>query len=67
MNHPRNVAVIQPLAFLLRRIIFAVIIVLMVNMMVHCIFGVFLLMLTCLFFLGFVITEMQWQSKWVNY
>ena len=67
MNHPRHVALVHPLAFLLRRILFAVIIVFMVNLMVHCIFGVFLLMLTCLFMLGYVLHEWQWQSNWISY
>ena len=67
MNHPHRVALVHPILFLLRRIMFAVIIVFMVNLMVYNVLGVFMLMLTCLFMLGFVLTEWLWQSKWINY
>ena len=67
MNHPRHVALVHPLAFLLRRILFAAIIVFMVNLMVHCIFGVFLLMLNCFFMLGYVLHKWQWQSNYISY
>ena len=60
MNHPRHVALVHPLAFLTRRILFAAIIIFMVNISLYNVIGVFLLLLTCLFMLGFVLSEWQW-------
>jgi len=57
MNHPHYVALVHPVVFLLRRILFATIIVFMVNFMVYNILGVFLLMLTCFLMLGYVLCE----------
>ena len=54
VNHPRHVAVVHPLAFLLRRVIYACIIVLLDK---QPLIGSFGLMLTCLFMLGYVFTE----------
>ena len=67
MNHPRHVALLHPLAFILRRILFAAIIIFMVNVSLYNILGVFLLLGTCLFMLGFVLSEWQWQSQWISY
>ena len=39
----------------------------MVNVSLYNILGVFLLLMTCLFMLGFVLSEWQWQSKWISY
>ena len=53
-NHERNVAIIHPLMFLLRRIIYALVIVFMDEVMYY---GVFVVMLSCLTMLAFALTE----------
>lgn len=53
-NHERNVAVIHPLMFMLRRIIYALVIVFMDKVMYY---GVFIVMLSCLAMLAFACTE----------
>ena len=63
-NHERNVAIIHPLMFLLRRIIYALVIVFMDEVMYY---GVFVVMLSCLTMLAFACTEWQWKERIINY
>ena len=53
-NHPHNVAVIHPLIFLLRRVLYALIIVFMVNSPY---FGSVLLMVSCFAMICYTVTE----------
>ena len=57
-------AVVHPLAFILRRVLFSFVIVLMVGDKV--LFGTILLLLTCLFMLCFVAAEAQWEDNLIN-
>ena len=63
LNHPHNVAITHPLSFLLRRIIFSLIVVFMVNSAYS---GVIILIGTCLYFQFFIITERPWESSIIN-
>ena len=54
-NHPHNVAIVHPLSFLLRRIIYAVVIVCSTEENVF--FGALILLLTCTFMMTFVVLE----------
>ena len=53
LNHEHNVAVVHPLAFVLRRILYAFVIVYMVGEMV--ILGALLMLMSCLAMLVFVV------------
>ena len=53
-NHSHNVAVLHPLAFLFRRVLYATIIVFMTN---QPFFGSVALLTTCLMMLCFCVTE----------
>ena len=64
VNHPRHVATVHPLSFLIRRIVFAAVIVLMAR---ASFIGVFLLIGTCIFMLGYALNEFQWQDSIINY
>jgi len=63
LNSPHNAALVQPLAFLLRRILYSIVVVFMLN---HAYFGVILLIGTCLFFQVFVLLERPWESSIIN-
>ena len=65
MNHPHNVALIHPVAFVLRRILFALVILFMTSQ-TQVFFGAFLLQLTCLFMGIMIVMEMQWQDGLIN-
>ena len=54
-NHPHNVAIVHPLLFLLRRIIYAIVIVLTTEE--NAFFGAMALLLTCLFMITLVVLE----------
>ena len=62
-NHERNVAIVHPLMFLLRRIIYALVIVFMDEIMYYC---VFIVMLSCLTMLTYACTEWQWKERIIN-
>ena len=64
LNHEHNVAVVYPMAFVLRRILYAFVIVYMVGQMV--ILGALLLLVSCLAMLVFVIQEAPWEDRSVN-
>ena len=52
-NHEHNVAVVHPLAFVLRRILYALVIVFMVKQNV--LFGALIMLVTCLVMIVFVV------------
>lgn len=60
VNHPRNVAVIHPLMFFLRRIILACIIVFLDEIPLV---GTWIFMACSLTMLAYVLTEQQWSDK----
>ena len=63
MNHPRNVAAVHPLMFLLRRVVFAIAIVFMDQMPV---WGILIFMSMTLIMLGYVLSEHQWKDRVIN-
>ena len=63
-NHPNNVAIVHPLSFLLRRIIYAIVIVFTTEE--NALFGAMALQLTCLFMITLVVLEAQWQDTLIN-
>ena len=63
-NHPRNVAVVHPLMYMARRIIFAFMIVFMDKVE----FWNVLLFIACTFtMLAYALAEHQWKSHVINY
>ena len=54
LNHERNVAVVHPLMFLVRRVVYALVIVCMGEVMVA---GVLIVMLSCLAMLAYALSE----------
>ena len=62
-NHERNVAVIHPLMFLLRRIVFAAVVVFMVKVTV---LPIFVILVSTLLMLGYALSEHQWKSALIN-
>lgn len=62
-NHERNVAVIHPIMYLLRRIVYALVIVFMSQVMF---FGVIIVMFSCLGMLVYVLHEWQWKDRIIN-
>lgn len=64
LNHEHNVAIVHPLAFLLRRVIYALVIIFMVDSNV--VFGCLIILVTCLFMMAFVAHEAPWSDKSIN-
>lgn len=64
-NHEHKVAVIHPLFFVLRRVLYSIVIIFMVGYNV--IFGAMLLLLSTLAMMTFVATERQWEDKFINW
>lgn len=64
-NHVHGAAVVHPLAFVLRRLLYALIIVFMVGE-VKAFFGALMLTLTSLAMLLFVASEHQWETTMLN-
>lgn len=62
-NHERNAAVVHPLMFMIRRIVFALVIVFMDEIMY---WGVLVVMFSCLLMLAYVLHEQQWQDRIIN-
>ena len=63
LNHPRNVALVHPVMFSIRRIIYALSIVLLAQ---YALFGVWILLVGTLFMLAFAITEWPWNDVVIN-
>ena len=63
MNHPRNVAIVHPLMFTIRRIIYALIIVFMFKAKL---LGTWIMLLGTLAMLAYVFVEWQWKSRVIN-
>ena len=62
-NHPHNVAVIHPLMFLTRRIIYALVIVFMDQVPF---WGVIIFMYMTLIMLAYALSEQQWKARIIN-
>jgi hypothetical protein len=58
------VAIVHPLSFLLRRIVYAVVIICSTEENVF--FGALILLLTCTFMMTFVALEAQWEDRLIN-
>lgn len=63
-NHAHNMAIVHPLAFLLRRVFYALIVVFLVEG--AALFGAFLLLATCLVMLTFILVESPWVDQLIN-
>jgi cobalamin biosynthesis protein CobD/CbiB len=63
-NHHHNVAIVHPLSFLLRRIIYATVITFTTED--NAFFGALILLLTCIFMMTLVVLEAQWQESLIN-
>ena len=62
-NHPHNVALVHPMFFLLRRILFAAVIVFLYD---RSFFAVLTLLLISLGILTFAVCEKQWENGLIN-
>ena len=63
-NHVRNVAIIHPLMFLFRRLIYALVIIFMNDVII---WPVFIVMGSCLAMLAYALSEHQWKDRAINY
>ena len=59
-NHPHSAAIIHPLVFLLRRIIYSAIALFCLSVPV---IGVFILSFICVLMIGFILVEQQWEDS----
>ena len=66
VNHPHNVAILHPLAFILRRILYSMVIVLMSREEELVFFGVLMILLTCLFFGYLILLESAWEDSLIS-
>ena len=63
-NQERSSAIVHPFMFLLRRVIYALVIVCLVETYL---WGVFVVMFSCLCMLAFALTEFQWKDRIINF
>ena len=63
INHARNVAIVHPLMFTLRRVIYAISIVLIATLPL---LGVWVMLAGTLVMLAYVLTEWQWKARIIN-
>ena len=63
-NQERSSAIVHPFMFLLRRVIYAIVIVCLVETYL---WGVFVVMFSCLCMLAFALTEFQWKDRIINF
>ena len=66
-NHPHNVALTHVFIFVLRRVLFALVIVCMAAESLQVMFGIFMLMATCLAMSGLLLLEAQWEDNLLNH
>ena len=64
LNHPRNVAVIHPLMYTTRRIVYSLSIVLLAN---YPLFGVWILLGGTICMIAYAVTEMPWRDSIINH
>ena len=63
-NHPHSAALVHPLVFLLRRIVYSSIVLFMTQLPM---LGAYLLALICLAMLAFIIVERQWEDSLISW
>ena len=63
LNHPRNVALIHPLMFIVRRIVYALSIIFLAK---YTLYSVWLLMIGTILMLSFAVSEMPWKDPTIN-
>ena len=63
MNHPRNVAIVHPVMFTLRRIFYALSIVLIASVPL---LGVWIMLFGTVIMLAYALSEWQWSDKLIN-
>ena len=63
MNHPRNVAIVHPVMFTLRRIVYALSIVLIASVPL---LGVWIMLFGTVIMLAYALSEWQWSDKLIN-
>lgn len=66
-NHAHNVAVVHPVAFLLRRVLYSLIIVFMARNELNVLFGCLLLLVPTLFMLVLIVLEHEWEDRMINW
>ena len=59
-NHPHSAAVVHPLIFLIRRIVYSAIVLFMIKLSMV---GAYILALICLGMIAFIIVEKQWEDS----
>ena len=64
MNHERSVAVVHPLMFLLRRVIYALTIIFFIQ---NLLFGVLITQAICMAMLAYALYENQWNESVINW
>lgn len=64
LNHARNVAIVHPVMFTLRRIIYALCIVLIATLPL---LGVWIMLVGTLVMLAYAVTEWQWKARIINH
>ena len=64
LNHAKNVAIVHPLMFTLRRIFYALTIVLIPTLPL---LGVWIMLVGTLLMLAYVLTEWQWKARIINH
>ena len=64
LNHARNVAIVHPLMFTLRRIIYALSIVLIATLPL---LGVWIMLVGTLLMLAYALVEWQWKARIINH
>lgn len=63
-NHPHSAAVMHPLMFLLRRILYSAIVIYFVSLPIV---AVYVLIVACLIMLAYVIVEKQWEDSLISW
>ena len=59
-------AIVHPLAFLLRRVLYSIVIVFMGQSEISMLLGIFILMFTCVFMIAMILIEAQWEDQMLN-
>ena len=62
-NHPHRAAIVHPLFFLLRRIMYSAIVLFMINLPM---IGAYILSIVCLGMLIYIIVEKQWEESVIS-
>ena len=62
-NHPHNVAVVYPILYILRRVVFAIVVI---NLLYIPFLAIIILMTTVLFTISYLLNETQWEESSIN-